>query len=98
MCGTIAAAFEIKNGIDETVVEGTADTGYAIPNMRVSAHQPKINVPVLDWRSVGNTHGAFVMETLIDELAVRAHATFFFFIPMASMTGAMLKNGNTSKL
>ena len=70
--GTIAAAFEIKNGIDETVVEGTADTGYAIPNIRVSAHQPKINVPVLDFRSVGNTHGAFVMETLIDELATRA--------------------------
>jgi isoquinoline 1-oxidoreductase beta subunit len=70
--GTIAAAFEIKNGIDETVVEATADTGYAIPNLRVSAHQPKINVPVLDFRSVGNSHGAFVMETLIDELATRA--------------------------
>ena len=72
--GTIAAAFELHDGIDETVIEGTADTGYAIPNIRVSAHQPKVNVPVLDFRSVGNTHGAFVMETLIDELAARAHA------------------------
>jgi isoquinoline 1-oxidoreductase beta subunit len=27
---------------------------------------------VLWWRSVGNTHTAFVMETLIDELAARA--------------------------
>jgi isoquinoline 1-oxidoreductase beta subunit len=70
--GTIAASFEIKDGVDVTVVEGAADTGYAIPNLRVSAHQPKINVPVNDWRSVGNTHTAFVMETLIDELAVRA--------------------------
>jgi len=29
-------------------------------------------VPVLWWRSVGHTHTAFVMETLIDELAARA--------------------------
>src|SRR4029077_4548569 len=28
--------------------------------------------PVLQWRSVGYTHNSFVMETLIDELAVRA--------------------------
>jgi isoquinoline 1-oxidoreductase subunit beta len=29
-------------------------------------------VPVLWWRSVGNSHNSFVMETLIDELAARA--------------------------
>jgi isoquinoline 1-oxidoreductase beta subunit len=29
-------------------------------------------VPVLWWRSVGHTHTAFVMETLIDELAAAA--------------------------
>jgi isoquinoline 1-oxidoreductase beta subunit len=29
----------------------------------------KANVPVLWWRSVGSTHTAFVMETLIDEAA-----------------------------
>jgi isoquinoline 1-oxidoreductase beta subunit len=28
-----------------------------------------VNVPVLWWRSVGNTHTAYVMETLIDEIA-----------------------------
>src|SRR5207244_8920896 len=31
-------------------------------------------VPVLWFRSVGHTHSAFVMETLIDELAARAMA------------------------
>ena len=40
--------------------------------MHVSVHHPKVNVPVLWWRSVGHTHNAFVMETLIDELAARA--------------------------
>lgn len=62
----------IKNGVDETAVEGTSDTSYAIPNFHVSAHHPVVNVPVLWWRSVGHTHNAFVMETLIDELATRA--------------------------
>src|SRR3989441_6461229 len=70
--GTPFASFLIKNGVDQTTVEGTADTHYSIPNFHVSAHHPTVNVPVLWWRSVGNTHTAFVMETLIDELATRA--------------------------
>jgi isoquinoline 1-oxidoreductase beta subunit len=72
VAGTPFAAMMIKNGVDETVVEGTADTSYDIPNFHVSAHHPTVNVPVLWWRSVGHTHNAFVMETLIDELATRA--------------------------
>ncbi|HJP95644.1 MAG TPA: xanthine dehydrogenase family protein molybdopterin-binding subunit [Pyrinomonadaceae bacterium] len=62
----------IKNGVDQTATEGTADTNYNIPNFHVSVHHPTVNVPVLWWRSVGHTHNAFVMETLIDELTSRA--------------------------
>ncbi len=65
-------AMMIKDGVDETAVEGTKDTSYEIPNFRVTAHHPTVNVPVLWWRSVGHTHNAFVMETLVDELAARA--------------------------
>lgn len=72
VAGTPFASLIIKNSVDETAVEGTADTHYDIPNFHVSAHHPTVNVPVLWWRSVGHTHNAFVMETLIDELAVRA--------------------------
>lgn len=72
VAGTPFAAMMIKNGVDETTVEGTSDTSYNIPNFHVSAHNPTVNVPVLWWRSVGHTHNAFVMETLIDELATRA--------------------------
>jgi isoquinoline 1-oxidoreductase beta subunit len=72
VAGTPFAAMLIKNGVDETTVEGAADTSYNIPNFHVSAHNPTVNVPVLWWRSVGHTHNAFVMETLIDELATRA--------------------------
>jgi isoquinoline 1-oxidoreductase beta subunit len=65
-------AVMIKNGVDETAVEGVSDTHYAIPSLHLTVHHPKVNVPVLWWRSVGHTHTAFVMETLIDELAARA--------------------------
>lgn len=72
VAGTPFAAMLIKNGVDATTVEGTADTSYDIPSFHISAHNPTVNVPVLWWRSVGHTHNAFVMETLIDELATRA--------------------------
>jgi len=57
----------VKNGVDQTAVEGMR-APYPLP-MRLSVHHPKLNVPVLWWRSVGSTHTAFVMETLIDEIA-----------------------------
>ena len=72
LSGTPFEAFAIKNGVDSTMTEGAVDTHYNLKNHHVSVHHPKVNVPVLWWRSVGHTHTAFVMETLIDELAMRA--------------------------
>jgi isoquinoline 1-oxidoreductase beta subunit len=74
LAGTPFEGMMVKNGVDSTSVEGAADTHYDISNFHVSVHHPKVNVPVLWWRSVGHTHTAFVMETLIDELATRAKA------------------------
>ena len=59
--------FMVKDGIDATMVEGMKEP-YDVP-MRLSVHHPQVNVPVLWWRSVGSTHTAFVMETLLDEIA-----------------------------
>jgi isoquinoline 1-oxidoreductase beta subunit len=70
--GTPFEAFVVKKGVDQTAVEGAADTHYNLPNFQLSAHHPVVNVPVLWWRSVGHTHTAFVMETLVEELAMRA--------------------------
>lgn len=67
------SAFEgmlVKDGVDGTMVEGVRESQYYIPNLAVSVHHPKVNVPVLWWRSVGHTHTAYVMETVIDEIAV----------------------------
>lgn len=61
----------IKDGVDGTSVEGVNDSPYleSIPNYDIELHSPNTPVSVLWWRSVGHTHTAFVMETLIDELA-----------------------------
>jgi isoquinoline 1-oxidoreductase subunit beta len=68
LTGTPFEGFLVKNGVDGVTVEGVADSPYNIP-MAVQVHHPKVNVPVLWWRSVGHTHTAFVMETMIDEIA-----------------------------
>jgi isoquinoline 1-oxidoreductase beta subunit len=64
----------IKDGIDSTSVEGVNDSPYleSIPNYNIELHSPKTPVSVLWWRSVGHTHTAFVMETLVDEMAQMA--------------------------
>lgn len=65
--GTPFEPMMVKDGIDGTAVEGMKEP-YELP-MRLTVHHPKLNVPVLWWRSVGSTHTAFVMETLVDEIA-----------------------------
>ena len=65
--GTAFEPMMVKNGVDATMVEGMGEP-YDVP-LNLTAHAVKANVPVLWWRSVGSTHTAFVMETLIDEAA-----------------------------
>jgi isoquinoline 1-oxidoreductase subunit beta len=70
--GTPFEPMMVKNGIDPTSVEGVADTPYDIPNMQTTLHTQKSEVPVLWWRSVGHTHTAFAMESMMDDLAKAA--------------------------
>ncbi len=53
---------------DEAMVEGLTGSAYKFPAIRVGAHEMTNGVPTLWWRSVGNTHTAFVMETFLDRL------------------------------
>ena len=71
MAGTPMAAMMIKHDIDETSVEGLLESPYVenVRDRKVTLHSPKNAVPVLWWRSVGNTHTAFVLESAVDELA-----------------------------
>jgi isoquinoline 1-oxidoreductase beta subunit len=74
MAGTSFEAGYVKNGIDGTSVEGLADGPYVkgLANHQVDLHSPKTGIPVLWMRSVGHSHTAFVVESLIDELATAA--------------------------
>lgn len=67
-----APAFgEPKTPIDDTSVEGVMGSPYLtkVPDHFVGLHNTEEVVPVLWYRSVGHTHTAYVMETMIDELA-----------------------------
>ncbi|WP_283131842.1 xanthine dehydrogenase family protein molybdopterin-binding subunit [Enterovibrio norvegicus] len=67
--GTSFEDFMVKDGIDNSSVEGSSTLPYRIPHFAVELHTTKSPVPVLWWRSVGHTHNAFSTETFIDQLA-----------------------------
>jgi isoquinoline 1-oxidoreductase subunit beta len=69
--GTPFAPMLIKNGVDNSSVEGVSDSPYVkgTPSHLVELHSPKKAITVLWLRSVGHTHTAFAMESFVDELA-----------------------------
>lgn len=73
LAGTFFEKVMVKDGIDETSIEGTHGA-YDIPNMKVELTTMKTGVPVLWWRSVGHTHTAYAVEVMMDELAHAAGA------------------------
>jgi isoquinoline 1-oxidoreductase beta subunit len=79
MTGTPFEQGMVKNGVDESSVEGAADLPYAIPNISVEYHLTKTGVPVLWWRSVGHSHNAFVTECFLDEIAAATDKDPFEF-------------------
>src|SRR5262249_50872557 len=50
LTGTAFESVFVKNGIDHTSVEGAYSLPYAIPNIGVELHSPKLGVPVQWWR------------------------------------------------
>jgi isoquinoline 1-oxidoreductase beta subunit len=70
LTGTAFEPMMVKNGVDETSVEGAANLPYAVANRLLELHSPKIGVPVQWWRSVGSTHTAYATECFLDEIAL----------------------------
>jgi len=54
---------------DQSSVEGAADMPYGIPNLSVDTLEGSAPIPVLWWRSVGNSHTGFTVNSALDELA-----------------------------
>ncbi|MFD1342371.1 xanthine dehydrogenase family protein molybdopterin-binding subunit [Litorisediminicola beolgyonensis] len=61
-------------GPDAVSVEGLYDQPYAIPSYRARGYLADLPIPVGFWRSVGNSHNAFFLESFVDELAHAAGA------------------------
>jgi isoquinoline 1-oxidoreductase beta subunit len=66
--GTPLDGFLFDHGWDGTLLTDMVGAPYELP-MNLSRHIATANVPVLWWRSVDASHMAFVMETLVDEIA-----------------------------
>ena len=69
LIGTPFEKMIVKNGVDPTSVEGVSGTRYGLQDFRIEISNTNVGVPVLWWRSVGNTHTAYVMETMLDRIA-----------------------------
>ena len=72
--GTGFEAMMVKDGVDSAVTHGVHGCAYfdAIPDVTLEVTQPRATVPVLAWRSVGNSHGVYAVEHSIDLVARRA--------------------------
>ncbi|HXY25398.1 MAG TPA: xanthine dehydrogenase family protein molybdopterin-binding subunit [Candidatus Acidoferrum sp.] len=82
VCPSIMSRFfpgSVKNGIDETSVEGQATSKYAIPNFLVEYVLTETGIPVGFWRSVGNSQNGYITECFIEELAKAAGKDSFEF-------------------
>jgi isoquinoline 1-oxidoreductase beta subunit len=72
LAGTPFESMMVKEGVDQTSVEGASNLPYSLKNIQIDLHSPQLPVPVLWWRSVGSTHTAFAVECFLDELAKEA--------------------------
>jgi CO/xanthine dehydrogenase Mo-binding subunit len=77
ICGSSVTAryapADMKDGVDPDAVEGSIDSPYELPNIRVEfVQQEPRNIPTAWWRGVGPTRSTFVVESFIDELAALA--------------------------
>jgi isoquinoline 1-oxidoreductase beta subunit len=55
-----------KEGVDFMTITGVADTPYAVPNFRLASTNFESGVPIMVWRSVGNSHTEFARESAIE--------------------------------
>jgi isoquinoline 1-oxidoreductase subunit beta len=67
-----AVDFLFKDGVDYMTTTGAVDGPYALANFKLEASNVQTGVPIMVWRSVGNSHTEFARESAIDELAAAA--------------------------
>src|SRR6266436_7881607 len=69
----------VKNGLDNSSVEGIVEMKYGIPNFLCEYVLTETGVPVGFWRSVGNSQNGYIVESFVDDLAKAAGKDPFEF-------------------
>jgi isoquinoline 1-oxidoreductase subunit beta len=67
-----AVDFLFKDGVDYMTTSGAVDGPCALANFKLEATNIQTGVPIMPWRSIGNSHTEFARESAIDELAAAA--------------------------
>jgi isoquinoline 1-oxidoreductase beta subunit len=67
---TLFEGFMVKDGVDNSSVEGAHGSPYAIPGHYIGLSDAKPATSVNWWRSVGHSHTAYVMECMMDSAAM----------------------------
>jgi isoquinoline 1-oxidoreductase beta subunit len=57
------------SAVDHSAVSGIEDLQYEVANVSVEYVRVETPIPVYAWRSVGNSHNGFTVESFMDELA-----------------------------
>ena len=57
------------NDVDAMTTTGAVDSPYAYANFKLESTNVEAGVPIMVWRSVGNSHTEFARESALDELA-----------------------------
>lgn len=60
---------QVKDGVDRLSVEGINRTAYALGDRDIRYRDAEVRLPTGPWRSVGNSHNLFFLESFIDEAA-----------------------------
>jgi isoquinoline 1-oxidoreductase subunit beta len=65
--------FLFSKGVDFMTTTGAIDPPYAVTNFRLESSNVDAQVPIMVWRSVGNSHTEFARESALGELAIAGH-------------------------
>jgi isoquinoline 1-oxidoreductase beta subunit len=60
------------NDVDFFTTTGAIDSPYSYPAFKLESTNVETRVPLMVWRSVGNSHTEFARESALDEIAILA--------------------------
>ncbi|WP_329047766.1 molybdopterin-dependent oxidoreductase [Amycolatopsis sp. NBC_01488] len=66
----VVANFLFTDGVDYMTTSGAVNSPYAVADFKLETSVVETGVPIMVWRSVGNSHTEFARESALDELAI----------------------------